>query len=304
MSQLGSLIDSSGMRTPSDQGPPPIAGATHHRIEVNGFLLNYAEAGDGEPVLLLHGWPQHHGMWSRVIPMLSERFRVIAPDLRGFGWSETPGYGYNGPTFARDQVALMDALGIESAQMIGHDWGGWTAMLLAIDHPARVRRMIVCNCPHPWPKMSAASLRQLWRSWYACLIATPGMGPKMLRDSSLVNHLLTQSGSTPRFGAGEAAAYADSFRDPRRAEAISSLYRYYLSTFREAALGGSRGLRIEAPTQLLFGVNDRMISHYLLEIDVRGQAPNMEVEMIPDAAHFIVDEQPELIADRAGSFFS
>src|SRR5215213_8511844 len=106
--------------------PPPMKGATHNYADANGVRIHYAEAGDGPPLLLLHGWPQHHYMWRRVIEELRSNFRVIAPDLRGFGWSEAPGEGYDGDTFARDQIALLDALGIEKASFIGHDWGGWT----------------------------------------------------------------------------------------------------------------------------------------------------------------------------------
>ena len=79
-------------------------------------------------------------MWRRVIGALRDERRLLAPDLRGFGWSEAPGHGYDGETFAADQVALLDALGIERAFVVGHDWGGWTAILLGLLHPDRVER--------------------------------------------------------------------------------------------------------------------------------------------------------------------
>lgn len=103
-------------------------------------------------------------MWHRVIPSLAPHYRLLAPDLRGFGRTEAPGQGYDGETFARDQVALLDALGIERVRVIGHDWGGWTTMLLGLLHPERVERLIVISAPHPWPRLRLALMAELWRS--------------------------------------------------------------------------------------------------------------------------------------------
>src|SRR5204862_6370160 len=94
---------------------------------------------------------------------------------------EAPGHGYDGDTFAADQVALLDALEIESASVIGHDWGGWTAFLLGIDHAERIERMVVCNAPHPWPKVEPSLLLETWRSWYALTNATPVLGKFLMQ---------------------------------------------------------------------------------------------------------------------------
>jgi pimeloyl-ACP methyl ester carboxylesterase len=134
---------------------PAVEGVEHRFVEANGIRVHLAEAGstDAPAVLLLHGWPQHWYMWRRVMAGLSGEYRLLAPDLRGFGWTEAPGHGYDGETFAADQVALLDALGLESAHIVGHDWGGWTAILLGILHAGRVDRTVVCNAPHPWSRV-------------------------------------------------------------------------------------------------------------------------------------------------------
>src|SRR5262245_17781867 len=137
-----------------EQGAPPeIEGVTHRYVDTGGIRIHLAEAGEGDPILLLHGWPQHHGLWRDVIVALAPRYRLLAPDLRGFGWSEAPGHGYDGETFGRDQIALLDALGLERVKIIGHDWGGWTTMLLGLDQPERIERMMVVCAPHPWPRI-------------------------------------------------------------------------------------------------------------------------------------------------------
>ena len=104
--------------------PPEIPGVEHRYVDAGGLRVHVAEAGEGDPVLLLHGWPQHHYMWRGVIERLAPQYRLLAPDLRGFGWTDTPDTGYDGETFASDQVALLDALEIERVKVVGHDWGG------------------------------------------------------------------------------------------------------------------------------------------------------------------------------------
>ncbi|TMK74421.1 MAG: alpha/beta fold hydrolase [Actinobacteria bacterium] len=99
---------------------PAVEGVEHRFVDANGLRVHVAEAGaqDAPPVLLLHGWPQHWYMWRRVMAGLRGEYRLLAPDLRGFGWTEAPGDGYDGETFAADQVALLDALGLERAHVV------------------------------------------------------------------------------------------------------------------------------------------------------------------------------------------
>src|SRR5215208_3028446 len=108
---------------------PHVEGVEHHWTTANGIRIHYAEAGTGEPVLLLHGWPQHWWCWRHLIAPLAEGHRVLAPDLRGWGWSDAPPGDYAKATFAADVLGLMDAEGIASATLIGHDWGGYAAFL-------------------------------------------------------------------------------------------------------------------------------------------------------------------------------
>jgi pimeloyl-ACP methyl ester carboxylesterase len=266
--------------------------------------VHVAEAGEGEPVLLLHGWPQHHYMWRRVIERLAPTKRLLAPDLRGFGWTEAPASGYDGDTFARDQVALLDALGIERTSVIGHDWGGWTTFLLGIRHPERIGRMVVCNVPHPWPRLSPWAVGQLPRAWYAAINAAPGLGPLVHRRPVMPRAILRFGAPRGTFTEDEIAVFADSFRDPARAQAMSELYRYYNRVFIAAVRGGFGADRLTVPTLLLFGKRDRFISHRLLHEDVGDRADDLRIEFVDDAGHFVVDEKPDLVSDRAAAFLS
>jgi pimeloyl-ACP methyl ester carboxylesterase len=284
---------------------PQVEGLEHRFVDANGIRIHVAEAGPAEapPVLLLHGWPQHWYMWRRVMAELGAEYRLLAPDLRGFGWSEAPGRGYDGETFAADQVALLDALGIQRAFLIGHDWGGWTAMLLGLRHPERLKRMIVCNAPHPWPNVSPRLAAEAWRSWYTWVIATPGLGRRALERGWVARNILTRGNVGHPFSEGEVDLYVDSFREPARAEAIVSLYRYYQRVFREALAGRGRDSRLTVPTLLLFGAHDRYISAELLD-GYEPHADDMRVELVPDSGHFIVDEKPGFVVERARAFLT
>ncbi|MBV9560605.1 MAG: alpha/beta fold hydrolase [Bradyrhizobium sp.] len=107
-------------------------------VEANGLKLSVVEGGQGDPVLLIHGMLETWAVWSRVMPHLAERYRVIAPDLRGFGESEGTGAGYDKVTLAADMLALLDALGIGRVHVVGHDFGGQIAYALAAPHCDRV----------------------------------------------------------------------------------------------------------------------------------------------------------------------
>jgi pimeloyl-ACP methyl ester carboxylesterase len=283
--------------------PPELPGVAHRFVDAGGLRVHFAEAGEGDPLLLLHGWPQHHYMWRAVIERLAPRYRLIVPDLRGFGWTEAPDRGYDGETLARDQIALLDALGIERVRVIGHDWGGWTTFLLGLHHPERLERLIACNTPHPWPRMRLANTGQLPRAWYTFINAAPGIGPYVHRHPVMPRAILRFGRVSGRFSGEELAIFADSFRDPARARAVSRLYRHYHRAFLELLRGSFRSKRLTVPTLLLFGTRDRLISRRLAEQVAGSPAEDFRVELVPDAGHFIVDEKPELISERAVDFF-
>ena len=283
---------------------PEVEGVRHRYVDADGLRVHIAEAGDATapPVLLLHGWPQHWYMWRGVIERLWPHFRLIAPDLRGFGWTEAPGGGYDADTFASDQVALLDALEIETASVIGHDWGGWTSFLLGIDHADRIERMVVCNSPHPWPRVEPRSVLEVWRSWYAVVNATP-LGKWVAQTTRIPELILSRGNVGDPFAEG-IELYLQQFDEPARADASMKLYRYYLRIFASGVRGGGyRDKRLTVPTLLLFGTADRYVSSRLMP-GFESHADDMELELVEGSGHFIVNEKPELVARRALAFLS
>jgi pimeloyl-ACP methyl ester carboxylesterase len=285
---------------------PPVEGVEHRFVHANGVRIHVAESepadATGPPILLLHGWPQHWYMWGPVFAALRDEYRLLAPDLRGFGWSEAPGQGYDGETFAADQIALLDALGIERACVIGHDWGGWTAILLGLTSPERVERMLVLNAPHPWPHITPRLVAEGWRSWYTWVLAAPALGPWAMRQGWIARTILSRGNVRPTFTDADLDMYMGNLREPSRALAASHLYRYYQRAFREGLTGRWRSHRLTVPTRIVFGERDRYVSPRLLP-GYESYADDLEVELVSDSGHFVVNERPDLVAERAREFF-
>lgn len=129
------------------------------QIRTARLSLHCLEMGTGEPLLLIHGWPQTSHCWHKVMPALAEKYRVIAPDLRGFGESDKTGLPLSRAQLAADIVALLDALGIDQTNIAGHDWGGMVAFKLALDFPERVNKLCLIDCSTThWPHWAAHGL--------------------------------------------------------------------------------------------------------------------------------------------------
>jgi pimeloyl-ACP methyl ester carboxylesterase len=284
---------------------PHVEGVEHRFVEANGVRIHLAEAGpaDAPAVLLLHGWPQHWYMWREVIAALRGEFRLLAPDLRGFGWSEAPGHGYEPETFALDQVGLLDALGLERAFVVGHDWGGFTSLLLGIRHPDRIERVLAMSTPHPWPRISPRLVPELWRTWYAAAMAVPGVG-RLAARLSIPKSILKRGNVREAFTDAELDGYLAQFLEPTRARAATSLYRWYVRATVRGARGGWRSERLDVPTLLLYCGRDRYVTTKLLDDGFERHASQMRLELVPDSGHFLVEEKPELVIDRARELFA
>jgi pimeloyl-ACP methyl ester carboxylesterase len=286
--------------------PPEIDGAQHRRVQVEtadagALRVHYAEAGEGPPLLLLHGWPQHFWCWRRVVPQLAEEFRLICPDLRGFGWTDAPGRGYDSETFAADAVALLDALELERAGVIGHDWGGFAGFLLALHHPERVSALIVVSAPIPWVRPSPRVLASTWRTWYAWALAAIGR-EAVARRPGAVRLMLLRGAPDDAIDEQEAEVYAERLRQPAQAEATQLLYRSYMRS--ALALGARRyaALRLTVPTRLVVGRRDQAVPETVVQ-GFEPHADDMALELVDGAGHFLPEERPDVVVRHAREQF-
>ena len=134
---------------------PQLDGVTHRTVAARGLRFHVAEAGAGEPIVLLHGWPQHWWMWRHVVPLLAPHARLVMIDLRGFGWSDAPPGGYDKQTMADDVLAVLDALGLRRVCLVGHDWGAWIGFLACVAAPERFAAFLALGAPRPLGRPAA-----------------------------------------------------------------------------------------------------------------------------------------------------
>jgi pimeloyl-ACP methyl ester carboxylesterase len=272
---------------------PPVHGVEHRFVEAGGLRMHVAEAGAGEPLLLVHGWPQHWYQWRGVIQRLAGERRLIVPDLRGLGWTDAPPGPVSPDVFARDLIALLDTLGLDQVDLAGHDWGGFTSLLLAARHPERFRKVVALSTPHPWIRITPRLALESWRAWYALVLAA-GLTQ---RSTRLAAWFIRREGVP----AEDVATYIARLREPARAQATTRLYRSYLRTVRDAAKHGPEEPRTPLPVLLMIGENDMAVTPRLAEGLDRG-GEHLRFELLPRAGHFVCDSHANVVADRIASF--
>jgi pimeloyl-ACP methyl ester carboxylesterase len=284
---------------------PSVEGVTHHFVDAGGLRMHVAEAGEGEPLVMLHGWPQHWYMWRNQIPELAKRYRVICPDLRGFGWSDAPPSGYEKETLAQDVLALLDAMGLRRVKLAGHDWGGWCGFLLGLRAPERIERFLALNISPPWGRPTPRALLETWRFWYMYVSATPlGRWAFRERPGYLRRTIQNSSVHPERFPDEDVAEFTRQFREPERANASMQLYRSFVLRELPASVAGKYSKsKLETPTLLMFGTQDFAVPKVLIEADQSRYAEDMRVEYVEDSGHFIAEDKPELVTQRALEFF-
>ncbi|MCU1673201.1 MAG: Soluble epoxide hydrolase [Frankiales bacterium] len=282
---------------------PPLPGVTHRTVDAGGLAVHVALAGpeDAPPLVLLHGWPQHWWCWNRVVPLLADEFRLVMPDLRGHGWTDAPPGGYDKEQLASDLLATMDALGLDEVGLIGHDWGGWTGFLACLRAPERFRGFLALGIIHPFQQVDLRVL-QAWRGAYQVALSTPFLSSWALRATPRIVEQAVRSGSLR--DPGDPHTYGEVFQEPARARASARLYRtFLLSEAGPVMRGRYRGQRLTVPTRLVGGAGDPVITGAFLE-GYEEHADDLTVEVLEGVGHFVPEEAPDVVADRARLLFA
>jgi pimeloyl-ACP methyl ester carboxylesterase len=281
---------------------------THRNVSANGVRLHVAEAGTGPLVLLLHGFPEFWWSWRHQLVGLAEAgYRVVAPDLRGYGASDKPPRGYDGYTLAGDVAGLVRALGERDAMIVGHDWGGLLAWIVGTLHPRVVRRLAILDAPHPL-RMRAALLQdprgQLRASRYLLTFQTPRYAETLLtRDDARYVARLFGGWAGPRWR--RTHDYAETVRRCRQAIQIPAAAHCALEYYRWAVRSLPRpdGLRfarllaepVTAPTLQLHGQLDSCLLPRTAQGSGRYVAAAYEWRLLDGVGHFPHQEAPDLV---------
>ncbi len=260
-------------------------------VTVHGHRRAYVRMGSGPALLLLHGLGCDHTTWNPVMESLARTHTVVAPDLLGHGRSDKPRADYSVGGYANGMRDLLTVLGIDTATVVGHSFGGGVAMQFAYQYPERTERLVLVGSGGLGPDVSPA----------VRVITTPGfqqvMGvlaaPGLRHVATSALRLLSRSGVSQLRDLGEVADIYDSFKDPHTRAAIRHVVRAVVDWKGQIVTMSDRAYLTEAmPMCVVWGADDLVIpvAH---ASNASALAPTARVEIIPDAGHFPHKDHPE-----------
>ncbi len=263
-------------------------------IAANGWTFRTDVAGppDGQPVLLLHGFPQSRHAWTRQLPALAAGgYRAYAPDQRGYSPGARPSdaAAYATDNIVGDALALMDAVGAERFHLVGHDWGGQIAWLTAMRAPARIRSLTVLSRPHPaaFARSFKQDAGQADRSRHHSTLLAEGAAEAMLADGLAGFRAMFERQGVP---AANAEAYIGVLSEPGALAAAIHWYRQGAASLRAAQTPV-----VAAPTLYVWGDADATVGRIAAEGTADFVTGPYAFEAVPGAGHFLTDQVPERV---------
>lgn len=318
---------------PADKGESARSEAAieHATARVNGVRLHYAEAGEGELVLFLHGFPEFWYAWKDQLTALSETHRAVAVDMRGYNLSSRPPEveAYALPLLVEDVRQLATVLTDRPFTLVGHDWGGFVAWNFAMSHPDLLRGLVIINAPHPaiFQRELRENPAQQQASQYILAFRSPEAEEMLSANdyAALEEAVLSEGLRTGYFDEEDRIAYREAWSQPG---ALTGGLNYYrAAAIGPSAAGESTGAgrssegapasreaaesagepqevqvpHVEVPTLVIWGERDP----YLLPGNLDGldrYVSRLAVRRVPDAGHWIVHELPNLVNDELRAF--
>lgn len=274
---------------------------THHTTFVNDVRLHNVTAGQGDPVVLLHGWPETWYQWRKIIPALAERYTVIAPDLRGLGDSSKPKTGYDKRTLADDVYKLVSKLGHEHIFLVGHDWGGPTAYAYACAHPDDVRRLVILDVPIPGaglekiPQMSPKG-----GLWHISFHSVPDL-PEMLvagREREYLSWFYRTAYNPTAITEEDIDEYVRCYAAPG---GMRAGFEYYRAFWDDVAHNTENAKTKLAMPVLALGGKYSFGKQTLRSLQTLAE--NVRGGEIDQCEHWVAEEQPEYLTEQLLTFF-
>ncbi|KAA8729101.1 alpha/beta fold hydrolase [Ewingella americana] len=284
---------------------------TQGRIAINGTDIAYRIAGQGEPLLLLHGHPQTQAIWHKVAPYLTSQYTVVLADLRGYGDSGKPEpdaehYLYSKREMAQDQYELMLALGFKQFSVIAHDRGARVAHRLALDHPQAIKRMVLMDIA-PTLSMYQQTNEEFARAyWHWFFLIRPAPLPEALISHDADLYLRSVMGSR---SAGMQPFTDEAYADYLRCLQLDGTARGICEDYRASAsidlqhdqidLEASR--KVQCPLLILWGEQGTVGKCFKPLEEWAKVAEQVTGEALP-CGHYIAEEQPELLLEKVLPF--
>lgn len=276
-------------------------------VTVGDVEIPYVRAGDGPPLLLLHGFPQTRAIWHKVAPRLTRRFTVIASDLRGYGDASKTARDYSKRAMAGDQVELMRSLGFKRFGVVGHDRGARVGRRLAMDHPASVAKLMTLDISPTlamYEQTTQAFATAYWH-WFFLIQPAPlpetmiGADPEFFLRQFMGGRV---AGLTP-FSPDAWSEYVRAARDPACLHAMCEDYRAAAGIDLEHDRADrDAGRKLECPVRVLWGKRG-VIERCFHPLDDWARVANTVSGRALDCGHYIPEEAPEALITEIEGFF-
>lgn len=275
----------------------------HHRVATGGVELHAMSQGEGPAVLLIHGFPQHGHMWRPIMQTLATSgYRAIAIDQRGMGGSDIPHGGYDKATLADDALAVLDSLEIEAATVVGYDHGGGTALAMGYRAPERVRRLAVIEYAPPgfgYEQGLVASPHN--RNWQLAFFANPDVAVQFMagKERELLSWYFWHWSHDP-----DAVSQTDFelyVRQLQKPGGLRGGFMHFASVFEDQAWFEAQAAKGRLAMPCL-GIGGAAASAAYPQMALQALADDVSGTIIPEAGHWVVEEQGEALGSTLLSF--
>ena len=277
------------------------------RMAGSGVLIHVMFAGpkEGPPVVLLHGYPEFWWAWNRQIAHLARAgYRVIVPDQRGYNSSEKPRgvEAYRVDLLMADIIALIVRLRYDDVYLAGHDWGGAIAWRIAIEHPERVRKLVMFNSPHPlaWRDAEQNPAKGESINWFRTFFQLPVI-PELATRAGNFRMVVNSLRETSRPG-----TFPDHVMNYYRYAwarnwSMHSMINWYRAAFRYPVEVADDSI-VRVPTRIVWGLQDRFFDPQMVQLSLKYCA-DATLREVPNAGHWLLHEEPELTSGEMTAFF-
>jgi pimeloyl-ACP methyl ester carboxylesterase len=294
------FVPSSTSQTITDKSE--IINYTHYEATVNGILMHYVIGGKGDPVVLLHGWPETWYEWRNIIPeLIANNYTVVAPDMRGLGDSEKTQTGYDTKTLAEDIYQLVKKLGFSKIYIVAHDWGGPVAYSYAAAHPEDVRKMIILDTLLPGFGFEEAGDFSPNGIWHFSFHAVRDLPEKLIdrKEDVYLNWFYD-------YGSYNQSAITTDDRDEyikqySKPGAMCAGFEYYRAVFEDAEQNKVYAKeKLKIPILTIGG--EAAIGNFTTA-SFQKVANNVTGITLPNTGHFIPEERPNFLIKQIIDFF-
>jgi len=282
----------------------------HHFVKTNGITLHVVTAGpiDGDPVILLHGFPEFWRGWVNQIDYLAAQgFRVIVPDQRGYNLSDKPRKvsAYHLDELMHDIIGLVNTLGYQTINLAGHDWGGIVGWWMAEKQPQILRKMVILNAPYPSiavTQIREGNVAQRKKSRYVLAAQIPWLAERGFARQNVGEgrNILLRTADKDTFNENDLKLYEASWEKPGALSGMLNWYRANLRLF--LSLKTPPVSSIKTPTLMLWGEKDLALGKELAQPSIDLCAHGRLI-FFPDASHWLQHDEVEAVNQHLVDFF-